>query len=334
MAFASIKNASTPKGARQPLGNEVIDFIAAGVGCHCIVAIEHSGILSRMYDKGGVKHSEISSGVNHTAILAAMKTLVYCGLVEDSDGVYKLTGFGRELYAYRGLVTIFFDGYSDLLSDQGNIASSMSPHASQLIKRSAVAKAAAAISESFIDEVISREVLNSKVKGILCDLGCGTGRMLSKICRDTGNPGLGFEISAEVVEEARSIAPCGEIEIEQADITRLSGSWEEVSALFQCHVFHDFVTSGRLPKILDSYSEHFPNHQYFFYVDTCSPSEDMPALFPGFDYVHGLLGLETPTYQETTSEIEKSCYKIIKEVSLEGLPNTFLWLLMRNIEEL
>ena len=67
--------------------------------------------------------------------------------------------------------------------------------------------------------------------------------------------------------------------------------------------------------------------QYFFLTDIVSPSPCFRDSLPGFDYTHGLLGLEPSTYEETIKMIEKSKYYIHKEIQVKHLNNTFLWIL-------
>jgi len=150
--------------------------------------------------------------------------------------------------------------------------------------------------------------------------------MLSKICKKTGNPGLGFESEPTVVKQANKLLKNTDVTVELGNISELNGVWEDVVMLMQCHVFHDFTPEQKCIEIMNSYLTSFPNLKCFFYIDTVTPSPAHNELFPGFDYVHGLLGIPTRTYEETQEMFKNSKFKMIKEVPLD-LPNTFIWLL-------
>ena len=203
----------------------------------------------------------------------------------------------------------------------------------KLIKGESISKAAVIIAEKMIVPEMIREMIWMKVAGTICDLGCGYADMLSKICYATGNPGLGFDSELKVVQEAAKIFDGSSIAVELGDITNLEGIWEDVTTLVQCHVFHDFTPNEVCVNIINSYLDNFPNLKSFFYVDTVTPSAMSDELFPGFDYVHGLLGITTRNYEETIEMFSQSSYEVAKEIRLNDLPNTFLWVLVPKKKE-
>lgn len=303
-----------------------IDFITIGVGCNCLTIISETGLLNYLLQNGYISVNQIDVFGEFKCIYSALITLEKCDVVKRRDNDFYITEFGRELSRYIGLITIFFDGYANLVAQQTLIARGNDLNRSQLINETAVSKASVHISERLIDPIIIQEIQEVNLSGVICDLGCGYGRMLSNICQETGNPGLGFDSEAKVVEKAIQKLGKENITFEVCNISKLQGIWEDVSILVQCHVFHDFTPNQKCIDIMNSYLMSFPNMKYFFYIDTVSPSSTKNALFPGFDYIHGLLGIQTRTYEETREMFAGSRYEIIKEISLE-LPNTFLWVL-------
>ena len=91
--------------------------------------------------------------------------------------------------------------------------------------------------------------------------------------------------------------------------------------------FHDFTPNEKSIKIIDSFLENFPKLKCFFYMDIVTPSESQGDIMPGYDYVHGLMGIKTRTYEETMEVFIKSRFEVIKERPIVGLPNTYLWVL-------
>ncbi len=304
----------------------IMDFITIGVSCNCLVVLFESGALGDLLSKSCLSNEEIGKYGDRSCITSALITLVKCGVIERNNDDFSITEFGRALSEYIGLITIFFDGYASLVANQVKISRNETKDRPKLINGASVSKASTLISEKMVEPALLREVAELKLAGTFCDLGCGYATMLSKICEATKNPGLGFDNVRKVVREARRKLKNTNINIEFANISNLEGVWEDVVSVMQCHVFHDFTPNQKCIEIMDSYLTTFPNMKCFLYIDTVSPSVACNDIFPGFDYVHGLLGIPTRTYEETLAVFSKSKYKLVKEVSLD-LPNTFLWIL-------
>lgn len=304
-----------------------IDFINAGVGCNCLVALSEAGFLNKILESNQLDDKKIENCANSICIQSAVLTLEKCGVFIRYEDCYKLTEFGRRLIEYIGMITIFFDGYAGLVANQAEIVKSEKPKdINKLVKWTSVSESSIKISEQMLDPIILKEMEGLDFSGTICDLGCGHGTILSKVCKQTGHKGLGFESHLETIQQAREQVYF-EVQIELADITNLQGVWDDVAVLMQAFVFHDFNPDIKCIEIMNSYLKNFPNLKYFFYSDIVTSSSDKPELFPGFDYVHGLLGIKTRTYEQTIEMFSKSNYKIYKEIPIMDLPNTFLWIL-------
>lgn len=322
----SSKKLNQPKKDSTLLKNKSINYISIGVGCNCLVVLFETGILNVLLKNGFILLGEIKTFGEPMCITSALITLEKSEVVKKEGNIFYITEFGRVLSEYIGLITIFFNGYGGLIAKQGQIVQNRIKNKKNLLKGAAISKASILISESMIDPIIIREITAVHLSDTICDLGCGYAIMLSKICKKTGSPGLGFDKELKVVKQVRKKLKRSNITIELGDISNLHSQWKEVNTLIQCHVFHDFVPEKKCIDIMNSYLTTFPNMKYFFYIDTVAPSFIKDELFPGFDYVHGLLGIATRTYEETLQMFSSSMYKVIKEVPLD-LPNTFLWIL-------
>ena len=184
----------------------------------------------------------------------------------------------------------------------------------------AIAQASIKISQETVDPILIETISNLKHSGIICDLGCGCATTLARVCKATGNKGIGFEIQECLVRETEDIS------VELGNITALEGTWGDVSIVTQKYVFHDFVLDHGA-DILRSYFSSFPNLEYFIYVDIVSPEKPGDTILPGFDYVHSLLGIPTPTYKQTVAMFEEAGYDVLQEIPVEQLPNNFVWIL-------
>ncbi len=308
------------------LSSKALDFITAGVACNCLIALYEAKLIEKLAHKDYLKKSDIEKSSNSLCVKSALVTLEKAGIFKEQESGYVLTAYGRETLEYLGLITIFFDGYGPLVANQSKIVKNRSKDNYRLVNGESVSRASRLISDKTLHPIIIDIFSRLKFKGTICDLGCGYGDLLSKVCRKTGNPGLGFDRQPEVVKKANK-KTAKNIVIERGNIAHLKGIWEDVVILMQTFVFHDFTPSNSCVKLINSYLENFPNLKYFFYVDIVSPSPSHPDIFPGFDYVHGLLGIKTRTYEETLEMFAKTKFHVEKEIKIDKLPNTYLWIL-------
>ncbi len=314
-------------GKRNYDKSRALDFVSAGIGCNCLLTLSESGVLNKLLSGQSLGIQDIRHYKHPVLIKSVVLTLVACHILELNDSEIKITEFGIETAKYLGLVSMLFDGYGDLIASQNQIFNNQQRKPGKLIRGSSVSKAAIQLANEFIDPIVMGEFASLKFRGTICDLGCGYGKMLSKVCAVSGNPGLGFDSEPLVVRLAQIQLKGTPVDVELDDISKLKGVWEDVVCLMQCHVFHDFTPNELCINLMNSFLKNFPNLKYFVYIDTVTPTLEDPDILPGFDYVHGLLGVQTRTYKETLDMFSHSQYSVFKEVSIPGLPNTFLWIL-------
>lgn len=308
-----------------------LGFIANGIACNCLVLLETMGILDFLAQGHSVDISMLHRPdfCSHpVAAESAFLTLEKTGVLEETFGKYSLTELGDSLVEYIGLITMLFEGYGSLMAAQGEIGAHPEKKCGHLMNGKSIAEASILFGKKSVDPLVSHLVKQLQVKGTLCDLGCGVGTRLRWLCEETGNPGLGFENDPGAIALARkTYGEDGQVSIESEDITRLQGVWEDVTVLMQYFVFHDFACTPLWLSTMNAYLDHFPNLSYFIYVDVVAPSETKNELMPGYDYVHGLLGIETPTYEEMRELFDQSKFAVMQERAVPHLPNTFLWVL-------
>lgn len=309
------------------LQKKTLQFISIGIGCNCLVSLNATGALNILLNTPFLTEQDISNLPNPIPIRMALLTLEKCRVVKKRGTNFQITALGRSLADQIGLINMLFDGYADLIAHQNQISNKEINNPAYFIRGSSISKAAVELAKNTFDPILMNEFSNLKISGLICDLGCGYGKMLSQICQQTGNPGLGFDNEQHVVHEAQKIFQETNISIQHKDIMNIQGLWEDVSALIQCHVLHDVRPDECCINIINSYLNNFPKLKYFFYLDTVSPSHSHNSILPGFDYVHGLLGLVPRTYEETINMFSQSHYNVFKEIAIPLLPNTFLWIL-------
>lgn len=316
---------------KKMLKSEAIQFINIGVACNCLVLLKEMRLLDFMLNGNSIDHTMLIDPEfcpNYTAAYAALVTLEKTKLIERSFGRFCLTDLGYALSEYIGLINILFDGYGQLMASQKKIAKNQIKKSSRLIRFDSILKSSIHFGQHTIDPLAIKLLEHLKVKGTLCDLACGLGTRLTWLCKMSKNPGLGFESNSKAVETAKKkFQKEKNLSFEKAEHVRLEGVWEDVTVAMQYCVFHNFIKQRECAPILNSYLDNFPNLKYFIYVDIVAPSHTKNQMMPGYDYIHGLLGITTPTYEDMMHLFEQSKYAILEEIPIPDLPNTFVWLL-------
>ena len=307
-----------------------LDFVSTGVGCFAFALIERVGILSILQQKGYFAEIELNDHKkfkNLLAIKSALLSLCLCKVLIKNNAQYQLTDLGLKLAEHIGLVTMVFEGYGELMAKGGMIACGKMNKPEKYLNGASIALSSIQFGEKLVDPIVIDVIKKLRLKGTICDLGCGSANRLFKLCKDTSLPGLGLDASPEAVKIARKLTEAyPTINIELADAAKLEGIWEDVQVLMQCFMTHDIFPDEKLVQSLSSYLENFPNLKYFIIVDIVAPEENLSSHMPAYDYVHGLLGIETRRYDRFAALLSQSKYKITKEVPID-MPNTYLWIL-------
>lgn len=313
--------------------NSALRFASIGVGCFALTFIDRIGLLSSLLIKGFICDSDVEKfeQFKKTASRSALVSLESCGVLTRIDNRYKLTSLGNNLVKYIGLFTMVFEGYGELMAKGVQIGLGKVKQPEKFINEASVAKSSVQFGESAVDLEVETLIKSLNIKGTICDLGCGSADRLLKLCKATNLPGLGLDSSAAAVRIARKTTKSYPlIEIEQEDGANLQGVWEDVQVLMQCFMIHDICPDQKLVECLISYKRNFPNLEYIVIVDIVAPDDPVSTFMPAFDYVHGLLGIDTRRYDRFVSLFERSGYDLAKEVSL-NMPNTYLWVLKKKI---
>jgi len=311
-----------------------LNFVSNGVGCFALTLVQRVGILPLLIEKGFFSEKEIENSEkfkNTTAIKAALLSLCLCGALTKNNEQYQLTNLGYQLAKHIGLVTMVFEGYGELIAKGVLIASGRENYPEKYINGESIALSSIQFGEKAVDPEIINIVKDLSLKGTICDLGCGSAHHLLELCKATSLPGLGLDASPEAVNVARKTTEENpNITIELADGANLEGVWEDVEVLIQCFMTHDIFPDEKFIQSLSSYRQNFPNMKYFIVIDIVAPEENFSSHMPGYDYIHGLLGIETRRYERFISLFSRSGYNVDREVIID-MPNTYLWVLRPHI---
>lgn len=306
-----------------------VEFIAIGLSCHALCLIEKIGLLNKIKDAESrcILISEIESYNNPHLLKSAFATLIEAKVIEVKNKSYFLTDLGIHLSENIGALTLPFSGYQKLLSKQFQLIDNSQNWSFEDIDFLQVALSSIQFGKQYLEPVLL-EVFNLlSPQGTICDLGCGSGEKLSKICKNIHSKGLGIEHSHETVEIANKMFGNNvNLEIIQGDILCLDGTWEDVEVVFSSFVYHDIPTK-KTKEFLLSLKHHFPRVKHTIIVDIVSPSDDMQSIMPGFDYVHGLQGLSPRNYTEVLKTFSDAKLRVTKEIAVPNMPNTYVWVI-------
>lgn len=317
-----------PAEKKNNLEKATIEFISQGIACHALCLLENSGILKTLLLTGKYKDNLIEKFKNSALLKSAFVSLVGAKVLYFRNNSYCLTNLGISLAKKIGLITMPLVGYGKLFYNQFRLLNNPESFHYSDIDFANVAISSIDFGKDDLDPLLFDIFKKINTKGTICDLGCGTGEKLIKICQLTNSPGLGIEQNVEVIKQSKKyLKNYSNIEIIQNSITTLEGIWEDVTIGMISFVLHDINCEQECINILHSYQSHFPRMQYLVVIDIVSPSEKTPTIMPGFDYVHGLQGILPRNYEETIKVFNNANYNISKEISVPNLPNTFIWIL-------
>jgi SAM-dependent methyltransferase len=307
---------------------ESLEFAAVGLACHALCLIQYVGILDILKNEGQFRIEGLQKYKNLPLIRAALVTLVGAKVLVLSNATYVLTDLGQALIKNIGAIILPFVGYRDLLARQFDLLEKPASWKDSDIDYPAIALSSIEFGLLDLDPILLNIFRFIKPQGTICDLGCGTGEKLAKICKAVNAAGLGIEKNLDVINESKIfIKDCPRIEIVQGDIVNLKEIWEDVEVAMISFVYHDINPLNRCLKFLNSLHKHFPRLRCLVIADIVSLSEGLPSIMPGFDYVHGLQGIIPRSYEETLETFAKADFNILNEVAVPNMPNTFVWVL-------
>ena len=312
----------------QNQGNDALDFISSGVACYALTLLDSLKLIDKIQEKGVLTSNDLGK-YNKRVVQGALNQLFRSKILENHNNRWKFSDKGNQILRYRGMMQLIYGGYSSVLASQEKKA--LKKDCSHEINYSAIASGSDYFGNDFVDNIMLHELDLLAFEGAICDLGCGDGTRLIKICDYLDIDGMGIELSEEGVALAKALTKKHDrIQIAQGDATKIRKVYKDIEVLTQFFVLHDFSPASKVEQIMNSYLKSFPNLKYFIYCDTVATEIDTTNEHPGFDYIHNLLGIEPMSYSEVIKMFKKSDFSIRKEVPIPNLPNTYAWILIPN----
>ncbi len=318
------------KKAKKEIDNQIMEFVAAGISCNALTVLDKVGLLQDLVNRGIVEEEEFSGNelyANPILIKSAIKSLCASKILKKTGSFFTLTTFGKKLVKHIGLINLLYNSYSGLLAMQTKLAYDKSIPFHGAIDFKSMALASDQIASDVVDPILINLFNKIEVSGTICDLGCGSGERLGNLCKQLNVPGLGIEYCDESIKLAQERYGDLPIQFEVGDVSKLRNVWEDVQIVMQSFMTHDLFPTSKCAPILKSYQLNFPNMKYLAILDIVSSDYSSRGYAPGYDYVHGLQGIETYNYRKVIDVYLKAGYEIEMEFKMPILPNTYLWML-------
>lgn len=309
-------------------------LFTAGVACHSIIAASRINLLEKLNETDITIEQvrEQHPQMDPVILEGILRSLCYAEVVKKKGNIYCLTALGKEVLRDLPSYILWFDGYASLLSKQGSISEGVDTFTYQDIDPVIVADNSALIGKQSADMYLLDALESLNPKHPICDLGCGNGSRIIKICETFSVDGYGFDISKKAIQEAIKKAESHKdhtFHFFNHDVTNIEGQWLDVDIIMQTFMTHHIVPDERCADVFVSYKNNFPNMRYLIILDVVTSENEAlsPTMFaPGFDYIHRLQGLLPRTRPQMMKTFASANYRLHKEIKL-ALPNGYLWIL-------
>ncbi|MFF8557201.1 class I SAM-dependent methyltransferase [Streptomyces sp. NPDC015501] len=315
----------------------VASIFTGAIASHAAVLADDLGLFDALA-KGKLRNRDLDRSPwlrNRIRISGALEALCRVGAVQRCTDGYELTDVGTELAGQVPVFRLWLGGYASVLAGQISIGADPATG----VHGGIVAESSGAIGARYLDETIVNLLESLRPEGRICDIGCGTGARLLRVCRRVNQPGIGYDLSAKAVEAARETVDEArrigvDIDVRQGDATALTQDHPDVDIVTQAFMTHHIAPDEYCAAVLRSYRSRFPRARYLVIFDTV-PSQDSeePEIFaPGFDYIHALQNMEPRSRGAARRMFTEAGYICREEVEL-AVPNSYAWVLeMRDRE--
>ncbi|KUN18772.1 methyltransferase [Streptomyces antibioticus] len=185
------------------------DLISAMNLCHALLALDDSGILASLrHGKHRPEEGLLDGTVEHLGT-HLLDYLTMRGVLDRRGGGYFLSRKGELLTSDVSLARlgIYLDAYGPVLSRTNDLVAGRITYGADVQRRGGpLGRHCATLFSAFHTPVLVRAMRERGVQRLL-DVGCGGGSSLVDAClRDPHLTGVGLDIDADAIDEARALA--------------------------------------------------------------------------------------------------------------------------------
>jgi SAM-dependent methyltransferase len=254
----------------------VFDYMQGYTLCTVISELESLGVLDELATSG-VRAG--GCGANSFLSEATLRYLAEREVVDSDGDVYRLTDFGRSIYADRGYLVWLSGGYGDAMNTFGDLLDGKRRFGQDVDRDLRwVAVGSAIVGQKDLWPYVVELAREFEFKCI-ADLGCGNAHYLISLCRAVGAEGIGVDISPASCKEAEqevTNAGLGDritiIEADAGDLKKVPGI-EKVDLVFTFFFLHEVLEHGYevLVAYLRQIQESLPSGAHMLTAEVAPP---------------------------------------------------------------
>ena len=146
---------------------------------------------------------------------------------------------------------LWFHAYRELLSQQAEVVNNVNKTIPY--DGANVAKYSAQIGSIYIDPYLDSLLEGLPLTGKICDMGCGSGVRLLRICEKYGLKGLGVDIDSDAIDVAlqnKKKNNCNDVDFSCQDVTKIQESDSDIESLLFTFFTHHIQSNDMLASML------------------------------------------------------------------------------------
>ncbi|EHR51366.1 putative O-methyltransferase [Saccharomonospora marina XMU15] len=320
------------------------ELFNGAVAASAICAAFELGLLTELEANGAIDPAGFAAraGLDHLALDAVILGLRHAGaVVEDGErGLVPGPAFG-EIWRDKGYFLWLIGGYGSMLSGAAQVCRADGwPSRTNARDGGAIARAGKDYGAQFVDSMFHK-LVSAVPHRTAADLGCGSARRLIELAgRAPEARFVGVEVDAAAWSAGReAVREAGledRIELVHSDLTALpDGAFPDVELVFSFFLAHDLLPRERFVKVLAALRRAFPGAQNLLLSDTYRSQQaadpHCPIFTLGFEYTHGLMRQQLPTFAQWVETFELSEeWKLLATHDLEIAYSTVFHLVPRD----
>lgn len=318
-------------------GVSVFDYMQGYMVCNVFAALESLGVLTELATDG-LRPEQCGS--NSFLTEATFRYLGERDIVLLDGDRYRLTEFGRSIYADRGYLVWLAGGYGEAMNVFGDLLDG-SRRFGQDVDRDVrwVAVGSAQIGQKDLWPHVVELAKQFEFQRI-ANLGCGNAHYLISLCNAVGAEGIGVDISPAACQEAaQEVAKAGlgeRISIIQADagdLKKVPGI-DKVDLVFTFFFLHEILEHGFdvLVAYLRQIQESLPSGAHMLTAEVAPPGceQDGIELFtPEYALTQALMDQRLQDEEGWKRAFTEAGFEIVR-VAGADLPEVRIFLARKN----
>jgi ubiquinone/menaquinone biosynthesis C-methylase UbiE len=294
---------------------------------HCMLALDNIGFFETSRRKKGMDIEEYAKENNLDAdyLRAVCEYLHIVRIFNKQYNMYSLSKKGEQIAKFSKGTFYFVYAYAPLFENMPQLLKKEKKYKKDIFRRAGYVAEATAETEQWIPlPVIKKIIKNYNFKNIL-DLGCGNGRFLIELCRDSELRGYGVDISEESINLGEKLVKEKMLEkkitLTVGDIVNMKHAnidHDKIDLVTSMYVLHEFLheDKDKLITLLANLKEFFKG-KYLLICELCRQSSEVlrkkPTAIVEHHLFHALSGQDLMSTDEWRKLFREVGYDSVEE---------------------